>query len=67
MSDQDNRITLTDIDISFARLVMLFVKFGLAAIPAAIIVSLIMMVVFAVLGALFGGVGFMGGMMGGRY
>ena len=67
MSEQENRVVLTDIDISFGRLIVLFVKFGLAAIPAAIIVWLIMAVLIGLFGALFGGVDFMGGMMGGRY
>lgn len=59
--DQDNRITVTDIDIPFARLVIIFVKFSLAAIPATIIVMLIMMVVTGLLGGLFGGMGMMMG------
>ena len=55
---------LTDIDIPFMRLVAIFIKFGLAAIPAAIIVSIILTLIMAIIGGIFGG--FHGGwMMGG--
>jgi hypothetical protein len=47
-------VVLVDLDISFLRLVMFFVKATLAAIPAAIIVSLFFMLLAAILGALFG-------------
>ena len=58
MSDISQQTTVTDIDISFGRLIVIFIKFGLAAIPAAIIVSIIMMLVATVLSGIFG-VGFM--------
>lgn len=58
MSDISQRTTVTDIDISFGRLIVIFIKFGLAAIPAAIIVSIIMMLVATVLSGIFG-VGFL--------
>lgn len=54
-------ITVTDIDIPFGRLVVIFIKFGLAAIPAAIIVSLVVTLVMAALAGLFGGMGMMMG------
>lgn len=66
MSDPNRSIVVTDIDISFGRLVMLFIKFGLAAIPAAIVIGLIMTLVMAIVGGVFGGIGLMTGMMGGR-
>ena len=49
---------VTDIDIPFGRLIMIFIKFGLAAIPAAIIVSIVVSLVAFALSAIFG-VGFM--------
>jgi hypothetical protein len=59
----NNRVTISDIDVSFVRLVVFFVKAALAAIPAAIIVSLILMLVGLLLRALFG-FPFWGGMGG---
>jgi len=54
--------TVTDIDIPFGRLIVIFIKFGLAAIPAAIVISIIVTLVGFVLSAIFGTgfVGFMG-------
>lgn len=48
------RTTVNDIDIPFGRLIVIFIKFGLAAIPAAIFVSIIVMLVGVVLSAIFG-------------
>lgn len=45
---------VTDIDISFGRLIVIFIKFGLAAIPAAIVVSIIFTLIGLVLSAVFG-------------
>ena len=59
MELQGERVTITDIDIPFGRLVMIFVKFVLAAIPAYIIVFVIIAIIIGVIGALFGGVGLM--------
>lgn len=61
-----DRVTITDIEIPFSRLVVIFIKWGLAAIPAAIIVSLILSVVMVVVTGLFGGMGMMMGGFG-RY
>ena len=61
MSDQ--RSIITDVDIPFGRLVIMFIKFGLAAIPAAIVVSIILSIVMMVFASIFGGFGMM---MGGR-
>ena len=52
------RVTVTDIDVPFARLVAFFVKAALAAIPAAIIVALVLRIVGALLAGLFLGSGF---------
>ena len=65
MSDQQGNVVITDIDISFGRLIVLGIKFGLAAIPAAIVIAIIWGVIVMVLGAIFGGFGMMTGMMGG--
>jgi hypothetical protein len=62
MDTQDRHVTITDIDIPFWRLVAIFIKFALAAIPAYIVVALIVFVVIALLGVVFGGFGMM--MMG---
>ena len=48
-------VIITDLRIPFLRLVLFFVKAGLAAIPAAIIVSIIVMLVAAIVAAAFGG------------
>jgi hypothetical protein len=55
------RVVVTDVHIPFGRLIAIMIKFGLAAIPAAIIVWAIMAVIVALLGGFFGGRGFMGG------
>jgi hypothetical protein len=49
-----SRTVLTDIDIPFGRLVVFFIKAGLASIPAAIILWVILMIVIGLLGALLG-------------
>jgi len=45
---------VTDIDIPFGRLIVIFIKFGLAAIPAAIVVSIIVFLISVALSAVFG-------------
>lgn len=55
MADPNSyRVTVTDIDVPFGRLVAFFVKASFAAIPAAIIVWLVIwlltVVVFGLLG-----------------
>jgi hypothetical protein len=52
------RIVISDIDIPFWRLVGIFIKWALAAIPAAII----MMIITGIIGMIFG----LGWMMSGR-
>jgi hypothetical protein len=48
-------VVITDLRIPFVRLMLFFVKAGLAAIPAVIIVSVIVMLVAAILAAALGG------------
>lgn len=47
-----HRVSIADIDIPFWRMVVVIIKWTLAAIPAVIIIS----VVFGIIGALLGGV-----------
>jgi hypothetical protein len=54
----NQRTVLTDIEIPFGRLIVIFIKFGLASIPAAIVLMIIFMVIGLILTAIFG-VGFM--------
>ena len=58
----DNNV-ITDIRIPFWRLVVIFVKWAIAAIPATIIVVVLYGLVLAVLGGLLG---LLGWSMGGR-
>jgi hypothetical protein len=47
-------VVITDLRIPFLRLVLFFVKAGLAAIPAAIIVTIIVAVIAAAIAAAVG-------------
>ncbi len=47
-------VALVDIDIPFGRLVLIFIKWGIAAIPAAIALSVIMSIVFSLLWGVLG-------------
>lgn len=49
-SDGLQRVTVTDIDVSFGQLVFLLIKVTFAAIPAAIIVAIIGTVLTLVMG-----------------
>jgi len=48
-------VVITDLRIPFFRLMLFFVKVGMAAIPAVMIVSFIAMLVVAIVVAAFGG------------
>jgi VIT1/CCC1 family predicted Fe2+/Mn2+ transporter len=48
-------VVIADLKIPFFRLMIFFIKAGLAAIPAAIIVALIVMVIAAAIAAALGG------------
>ncbi len=54
MAEPQHRITISDIDIPFSRLVAFFVKASLAAIPAAIIVWVVLALFWVVLAAIIG-------------
>ena len=49
MTDGSNVVTIRDIDVPFWRIVLILVKWAIAAIPAMIILTLLV----AILGALF--------------
>jgi hypothetical protein len=55
MADNVHELVVTDIKIPFWSMVVLMVKWALAAIPAVIILVVIYSVVSALLGMLFGG------------
>ena len=55
MADSSHEVVVADIKIPFWSMVVLLVKWALAAIPAIIILIVIAAVISAALGALFGG------------
>ena len=55
MADNTQEIVVTDVKIPFVSMVVLLVKWALAAIPAVIILIVIAAIVSAALGAFFGG------------
>ena len=55
MADNTQEIVITDVKIPFVSMVVLLVKWALAAIPAMIILIVIAAAVSAALGAFFGG------------
>ena len=57
MANNVQEIVVTDIRIPFISMVVLLVKWSLAAIPAMIILISIAVAVSMVLGGLFGGMG----------
>ena len=64
MADNTQQIVVTDIKIPFWSMVVLLVKWALAAIPAMIILIIIGMLLSMVVGAMFGGMfGWHGKMM----
>jgi hypothetical protein len=52
MADGSNLVTIRDIDVPFFRIVLILIKWSIAAIPAAIIVAIIYGLIFALLGAI---------------
>lgn len=54
MADSTNAVVVTDVKIPFWSMVVLMVKWALAAIPAIVILIVIVAVMSAALGALFG-------------
>ncbi|MEI2733625.1 MAG: hypothetical protein V9G24_01640 [Rhodoblastus sp.] len=54
MNDPGQRVTVVDIDIPFTRLVGIFIKWGIAAVPATIALSVIFSLVFSLLWGVLG-------------
>jgi hypothetical protein len=52
MADGSNLVTIRDIDVPFFRIVLILIKWSIAAIPAAIIVAIIYGLIFFLLGAI---------------
>ncbi|MHA1523177.1 MAG: hypothetical protein ACTSY1_02080 [Alphaproteobacteria bacterium] len=59
MSTEPQRTTLVDVDIPFFRMMVLFIKIGLAAVPAAFVLSIVFGLIALAFGGLFGGLGMM--------
>jgi hypothetical protein len=55
MADDKREVVVTDVKIPFWSMVVLMVKWAVAAIPALIILLVIGSVVFMVMAAIFGG------------
>ena len=56
MADGTNLVTIRDIDVPFFRMVMILVKWSIAAIPAIIIAAILYALLFAVIGGIVGSV-----------
>ena len=54
---ENNKVTITDIDIPFGRAVGIILKWSLASIPAMILLWIIIAIFIAIFGAVFGGIG----------
>ena len=52
MADGSNLVTIRDIDVPFWRIVLILIKWSIAAIPAAIIVGIIYAAILLLLGAI---------------
>ncbi|MBC8012886.1 MAG: hypothetical protein H7X74_02190 [Methyloceanibacter sp.] len=52
MTDGSNLVTIRDIDVPFWRIVLILIKWSIAAIPAAIIVGIIYAAILLLLGAI---------------
>lgn len=50
----ETRISIVDVDIPFVRLVAIFIKWGIAAIPATIALSVIFSLFFSLIWGLLG-------------
>lgn len=54
MNDPGQRVTVVNIDIPFTRLVWIFIKWGIAAVPATIALSVIFSLIFSLFAGLLG-------------
>ena len=55
MADGGNLVTIRAIDVPFWRIVLILIKWSVAAIPAMIVIGIIYTALFALLGGLFVG------------
>ncbi len=62
MADGTDSITIRDIDVPFWRIVVIMIKWAIAAIPATLIVFVLYMLIFGLLGGLIGGLAELGGL-----
>lgn len=56
MANGAEAVTIRNIDVPFWRIVMILIKWSIAAIPAAIVVAILYTLVFALLGGIAVGV-----------
>ena len=62
MADGTDSITIRDIDVPFWRIVVIMIKWAIAAIPATIILAILYILIFGLLGGLVGGLAELGGL-----
>jgi len=56
MANESEPITIRDIDVPFWRIVMIIIKWSIAAIPAAIIIAILYALILAILGGAIMGI-----------
>ena len=54
MTEGTNSVTIRDIDIPFLRVVMILLKWTIAAVPATILAAIVYLLIFALLGGIAG-------------
>ena len=54
MTEGTNSVTIRDIDIPFPRVVMILLKWTIAAVPATILAAIVYLLIFALLGGIAG-------------
>ena len=54
MTEGTNSVTIRDIDIPFLRVVMILLKWAIAAVPATILAAIVYLLIFALLGGIAG-------------
>lgn len=64
MTEGRESITIRDIDVPFWRIVVIMIKWAIAAIPATIIVAILYILIFGLLSGLIGGLAELGGLGG---
>ena len=54
MTEGTNSVTIRDIDIPFLRVVMILLKWTIAAVPATILAAIVYLLILALLGGIAG-------------